>query len=468
MTRLGFVVPALAGVLACQPTDPPIVGNDDEGGGDASGGSSEGGGEGGEVSSSTGPGEEARYTYYRDIKAIVDVRCAECHQPGTIAPFSLQTADEVVTLSPAIRAALEAGTMPPWPPSAECNVYAHDQSLGKEQREMVLAWIDEGSPVGDPNDAPPPPEEKEEIAWDAELVMPEAYQTSPAAIDDYRCFVLDWPLDTPRYVTGFEAVPDQPSIVHHVIAFLIPPDEVQAYRSRDDNEEGPGYTCFGSPGGGFSQQWLGAWAPGTRPSSDADRGILVEPGSAVILQMHYHPTPEPPADRSKIRVTLSDEVRYEQYVLPFTNPEWVGGAGMMIPADKKGVVHRFDIDLIPFIAQIFPDAPLVAGEPFLMHTVSLHMHTRGTRASLQVLRKDGTTDCGLYIPRWDFNWQGGYKLDQPITVNPGDQLSLTCEWDNTQANQPFVNGEQMPAKNIYWGEGTGDEMCLAVLTVSSL
>jgi hypothetical protein len=311
--RPGLVVPVLAGVLACQPAPSP---GDDEGDGEESSGGAGGSSEG-EESSGEAP-VDARYTYWRDIKAIVDARCATCHQPGTIAPFALQTADEVVALAPALRSSLELGTMPPWPPSAQCNTYAHDRSLPDAQRDMILAWVDDGAPVGDPADAPPPGDPGEQIAWDAELVMPEAYQTSGALLDDYRCFVMDWPLDQPKYVTGFEAVPDQPSIVHHVIAFVIPPDAAQTYKDLDDGEAGPGYTCYGGPGGGFSQQWLGAWAPGSQPSSDPDRGILVQPGSAVVLQMHYHPTPEPPADRSKIRVTLSDDVRYEQVVLPFT------------------------------------------------------------------------------------------------------------------------------------------------------
>lgn len=458
-------MPALAGILACQP--PASNQGEDPGDGAESTGAAETGAGEGEGSSGEAP-VEARYTYWRDIKSVVDERCASCHQPGTIAPFSLQTAEEVVALAPALGSALELGTMPPWPPSGQCNSYAHDRSMPAEERAMMQAWIADGAPVGDPDDAPPPADPGETIAWDAELVMPEAYQTSAALLDDYRCFVLDWPLDAPKYVTGFEAVPDQPSIVHHVIAFVIPPDEAQSYKNLDAGEDGPGYTCYGGPGGGFSQQWLGAWAPGTQPSSDSDRGILVQPGSVVVLQMHYHPTPEPPADRSGIRVTLSDEVRYEQVVLPFTNPDWVGGSGMLIPAGEKQVIHDFQIDMIPFIGQLFPDAPLEANEPFLLHTVSLHMHTRGTRASLTIERKDGSSDCGLYIPRWDFNWQGGYKLGEPIVVNPGDELRLACEWDNSAENQPFVDGMQMPPKNVRWGEGTGDEMCLAVMTVSSL
>lgn len=438
MIRPGYFIPALA-VLACQPASPG-----DEGG------SSEAG--------SSGGADDARHTYYRDVKAIVDARCGECHKPGTIAPFSLQTAEEVVALAPALRAAIELGTMPPWPPSRGCAAYVHDRSLTDAERDVVLAWIDDGAPVGEPDDAPPAGPEAEPIVWDAELPMVEAYRPPAAAVDDYRCFVLDWPIDAPKFVTGFEAVPDQPSIVHHVIAFVIPPDSVQTYRDLDAGEDGPGYTCFGGPGGGLSQRWLGGWAPGARPSRETDRGIRVEPGSAVVLQVHYHPTPDPPADRSKIRVLLADEVRHEQFVLPFTNPQWVGGAGMQIPAGEASVVHSFEVDLSPHLGQLFPGTPLASGAPFLLHTVGMHMHTRGVRGALTIDRQDGSSDCALDIPRWDFDWQGGYKLVEPIVVNPGDKLHLTCEWDNSGAG----------AQDIHWGEGTGDEMCLSVLTLSAL
>jgi hypothetical protein len=102
----------------------------------------------------------------------------------------------------------------------------------------------------------------------------------------------------------------------------------------------------------------------------------------------------------------------------------------------------------------------------VIHGVSLHMHTRGSRASLELARKDGSDACGLYIPRWDFDWQGSYKLSEPLAVAPGDELRLTCEWDNSAANQPVENGQQMEPADLFWGEGTGDEMCLAVLTIS--
>ena len=98
------------------------------------------------------------------------------------------------------------------------------------------------------------------------------------------------------------------------------------------------------------------------------------------------------------------------------------------------------------------------------------MHLRGVQTTLDILRGGSTsTDaCLLDIPHWDFHWQGMYTLEQPVTFNPGDQLQLTCHWNNTDANQPkYPDGGQMAATDLNWGEGTQDEMCLGLLYVTA-
>ena len=62
---------------------------------------------------------------------------------------------------------------------------------------------------------------------------------------------------------------------------------------------------------------------------------------------------------------------------------------------------------------------------------------------------DGTTECMLDVPRWDFHWQGAYVLQNKTTFNPGDKMYLECHWDNSAGTT-----------DVNWGEGTGDEMCL--------
>ena len=65
-------------------------------------------------------------------------------------------------------------------------------------------------------------------------------------------------------------------------------------------------------------------------------------------------------------------------------------------------------------------------------------------------------------PRWDFHWQGSYALKVPTRVQAGDSLSIECHWDNSAKNQP---GGIAP-RELNWGEGTDDEMCLGFLYIT--
>jgi hypothetical protein len=47
-------------------------------------------------------------------------------------------------------------------------------------------------------------------------------------------------------------------------------------------------------------------------------------------------------------------------------------------------------------------------------------------------------------------------------------MQLTCEYDNSAANQPVIDGVQQPPKDVAWGEGTADEMCLNYFAISPL
>src|SRR5258705_6409320 len=74
-----------------------------------SGGDAEGAG--------SGPPLEKGPTYYRDVKAILDVKCTGCHFQGGIAPFALTSYMDAKTHKDAINAAVTQGVMPPWPPA---------------------------------------------------------------------------------------------------------------------------------------------------------------------------------------------------------------------------------------------------------------------------------------------------------------------------------------------------------------
>ena len=78
-----------------------------------------------------------------------------------------------------------------------------------------------------------------EFATNLSLQIPEPY-TPTREPDDYRCHLVPWPSEDTSYVTGINVTPEQTSIVHHVILFLIGPDQVERFQAYDDAEEGPG------------------------------------------------------------------------------------------------------------------------------------------------------------------------------------------------------------------------------------
>ena len=404
-------------------------------------------------------GAEAGVTYWRDVKPVLDVKCATCHRPGDIAPFSITTYDEAQKMAPAIAESIAAGTMPPWSPSPACNTYKHDRSLSADQRARVLEWIAAGAPEGDPADEPAAPEPEAPIAYDLELGIAEPF-TPTAYPDEYHCFLLDWPKQADSYATTFDIVPNERSIVHHVIAYVLPEKELAAFEALDAADPGPGYPCYGGPGGEASQkaQWLGAWAPGGSGGALPEgTGIRVAPGSKIALQMHYHPLPGAKADQSRIMVRTADSVEHPAYLLPLAHPGWmVDSPEMTIPAGEPDVVHSFEVDLTSAIAYLFPGSPFGIGQAVRAHAAGVHMHTLGTRASLTVLR-DGVPGCLIDVPHWDFNWQGTYQLAAPVRVGINDTVRLECHFDNSKGDEA-----------VKWGERTSDEMCLGMLYVSAL
>src|SRR5262249_20458498 len=151
----------------------------------------------------------------------------------------------------------------------------------------------------------------------------------------YRCFVMDWPGQTTQYVSGFRANPGDARVVHHVIAFLVAPADVAQVDALDAAEDGPGYTCFGGSGVN-SNAWLGGWSPGSAGSDFPEgTGIRVDPGSKVVLQVHYNSSAAgPQPDQTSVDFKIDDKVEKESHIQPWTNPQWLSGQNMMISAGE--------------------------------------------------------------------------------------------------------------------------------------
>ena len=78
------------------------------------------------------------------------------------------------------------------------------------------------------------------------------------------------------------------------------------------------------------------------------------------------------------------------------------------------------------------------------------------------LKQPDADSVDLLKMRWDFNWQLGYELMDPIAVKPGTRIEATAVYDNS-ANNPF---NPDPTKEVSWGEQTWDEMAMAILNIA--
>lgn len=452
-----------------------------------------------------GCGQAPEVTWHGGVEDVVQARCAGCHTEGGPAPMALDSYEATVRFAGAVRASVEAGTMPPWQPAPDCNSYRGDLSLRPDEKELLLAFLDGEMLEGDPGEAPALEVEVEvvpPVRPDVVLQLPEPY-TPAREPDDYRCQVMVWPLDRPAYLTGLSVEPDEVQVVHHTIVFKAPASTLADWQALDAAEDGPGYTCFGGPGGtGFGSmspeqvsmlmdamqtgevpegaagevpQWLGAWVPGFAANQfPPGTGLRMEPGDVIIVQMHYNTlSSDPVPDQSRVLFQVDNEVERLAWVAPWTDVGWVSGlpflgqGPMAIPAGEAHVAHATEQ---PPTSMLFGPARealgLGADDALIVHAAGLHMHMLGTSGGMSVQHADGGETCLLDIPAWDFSWQSAYGLTEPVRVGPQDTLELRCAWDNSAENQPVVDGAPLSPTDVAWGEGSTDEMCLGILYVT--
>jgi hypothetical protein len=340
----------------------------------------------------------------------------------------------------AVRQAVASGSMPPWSLDGDCNEYRDDLSMSDAERATLIEWLDAGLPEGDPatSVAGSPPEMAGLSRVDHELAMPEPYVPTVSP-DDYRCFLIDWPVETYTHLTGFDVIPGDLDIVHHVIAFILPPESRPELEALDEADAGQGYTCFGGPGVESLESaiWLGSWAPGSRLGDLPDGvGIPVQPDSTVVLQVHHNTEVAPPAPSlTTLRIQVEDEVDEPVEVQPWANPLWLYTDAMELPPGEV-TTHGFGYTMT---------------RDTQLYTASFHMHKLGLEAKLWVEHPDGSETCVLHDTDWDFDWQRGYRLKEPVQVQEGDTVHIECTWDNN-TDQP-----------VGWGDSTEDEMCLGVM-----
>ncbi len=375
----------------------------------------------------------ANVTYHNRISRIIRNACAECHHDGGVGPFALDSYDDLASHRAMVAQVVERGQMPPWfakPTGDGPSVWRNDRALSEQDKADLIAWLKSDRPVGDAADALAPavyPTEWRIGKPDAIYQLPEPVAIKATGTMPYANLVVDPKLTEDKWVSGWEVLPGNPAVVHHVLVFVVPPKKDQnaqtIQRGDDGDDERRGFFAAYVPG-----------AVGAR--YEAGFAKRLPAGSKLHFQMHYTPIGTATTDQTRLAVTFADEPpRHELLVTGIADPQ------LRIPAGasnhEEGATLRVPVD-----------ARITALMP--------HMHVRGKAFRYDLVDARGKVETLLDIPRYDFNWQLGYVFAEPKLVPAGSSIRVTGWYDNSTGNPANPD----PTKLVRWGPQTEDEMLI--------
>ena len=166
-------------------------------------------------------------TYNGQIGKIINENCVVCHQEGGIGPMQFQNYDQVRPWAPLISFKVANKEMPP---------YAYDDGIGiqhligdwrlkQDEIDQIVAWVEQGAPLGDPDSSPPAFQLKDPNEWNfvAELGQPDmivpsmSYDIPASGNDLWSTEIVDPGITADRCIKAVQVKPrgDAAAVVHH-------------------------------------------------------------------------------------------------------------------------------------------------------------------------------------------------------------------------------------------------------------
>ena len=383
----------------------------------------------------------AEVTFAKDIVPIFQRSCQVCHRQGEMAPMSLVTYQEVRPWARAIKNRVIAREMPPWHVDKNIGIQAFkdDPSLSDEEIAMVSAWVDNGAPLGDPADMPPPVDFPDASEWqigEPDLVVQYPTYEMPAEGPDlFGALYTELDLDEDRYIRAIQTRPaDDPSrrVVHHALSFAVHPDEEQMRIAGDDDIP--------------AAQFLVEYASGKNGEVyPGDSGLLLEAGRKMRLDYHLHSVGEEVDALVELGIVFHPRGHVPEHI------RW---------SKQLGINNRL-LDIPPGKV-VRTDGYAVLAKAARITAFQPHMHMLGTYQCLELIypwpgwtAQTETVSCANF----DYNWHLVYNYEDDVApiVPAGTILHIISWHDNTEANR----GNPDPKNWTGDGGRTIDEMGFA-------
>jgi hypothetical protein len=375
-------------------------------------------------------------TFARDIAPIFQKSCQSCHHPGTSAPMSLVSYQDVRPWARAIRQRVAAREMPPWHLDKTVGVrsYKNDISLSDDEIATVVRWADNGAPQGNPADMPKPLTFSPEGQWfmgepDLKVTTPNDFTMYANGPDWWIDQYADVVIDEDRWIKAMEIKPSNPKIVHHVVIYVIEPDAPE-----------------GTPESGVQ---LHEYAVGKYGDIYGENtGRLLKKGTRLRYDMHYFAI----GSEQHNKTTMA----FKFYPKGFTPKYQVRSQAIRnIPND--------DLEVPPNTV-VRTDGYFRLTRPARIDAFQPHMHMRGKGLTVEAI--DPTTNRVQVlssVDHFDFNWHINYVYadDAAPLLPAGTVLHLIGLHDNTSANRRNPD----PSMWAGFGERSVDDMLQVWLNI---
>ena len=394
------------------------------------------------------PGNE-QVTFAKDISPILQRSCQSCHRPGSVAPMSLITYEEVRPWARAIKTRTGLGAkpdvMPPWYIDKAIGIqhYKDDMSLTSVEIAKIARWADSGAPRGNPADMPAPPKLDDANTWRTgrpDLIVKSPTVTVAAVQADWWGSIGSVPtgLTEDRYVASVEIreviesveMPGGGSasntagkkIIHHLIYDVVPPEGKRTQEI----------------------QWPAHEAGRNPDLFDPEAGRLMAAGSNVgFFSAHLH--------ANGVKTKAHVEVGFKFHPVGYKPTKKlvnlrVNSSGEL---DIKGNTADQRIEGYWVLAE---NAKLMIFEP--------HLHAAGVRMCLEAIWQNTveTLTCAGYNHSWVRVYS--YADDAQPLLPKGTILRATSYFDTTAANKNVVD----PRNWSGLGHRSTDNMAIGIAT----
>ncbi len=370
--------------------------------------------------------QSSEITFHKDIEPILQRSCQNCHREGGVAPMPLVSYDQVAPFAGLIeyKTALRdrAGAMPPWYMEKDIGIqdYKFDPSLSDEEIVAISRWARNGTPKGEPSDAPEALVFDDSIKWTAglpDLIVSTNSVTKLAGTPDWWGEIDRVPigLTEDRYVksveivevndvdfqagTGRETVGGR-YIFHHMIWGTSELDE-NGERIPDTNTGWPVHEVGRNP-----------------DIFDPDAGRLLRANSYVVSDsVHIHSNGKDTTGHLQIGFRFHPsgyEPKYERIRVGLGNGVDISIAGN----EREQELHAYSV--------LSEHTKIITFEP--------HLHAPGERMCLEAIW--GYTVETLSCTGYDHNWVRGYAYaDHAAPLLPkGTILHIVGYMNNTETN----------------------------------